>query len=198
MFHYPNIDLTESQAEAIGLPLIRRRTAGQKEEELKDLAGALEESKASMKIEGIVSGAIDSDYQKSRIDRSAHEAGLKSFAPLWRKNPTQLLSDQFLAGFKSIICGVYAHGFDKTWLGRSLNEETIQALSKLKERFGIHPSGEGGEYETLVLDGPIFKQELCIDQDSEEWNPSTKTGTYTVLRSHLLAPAKSGSLARGR
>lgn len=190
MFHYPNIDLTVTQAEAIGITIIRTRTAGRKEEELKDLARALEESKAGMKIEGVVSGAIDSDYQKSRIDRCAHEAGLKSFAPLWRKNPTQLLNDQLRAGFKAIICGVYAHGFDKTWLGRSFSEKTIHALSQLKERYGIHSSGEGGEYESLVLKGPIFKQELCIDQASEDWNETTKTGTYKVLSAHLEPKAE--------
>ncbi len=190
MFHYPNVNLTDLQAISIGLPLVTKYSMGRKEEELKDLAGALEEAKLKHRIDGIVSGAIDSDYQKSRIDRITLEAGLRSFAPLWRKNPAQLLHDELLAGFKAIICGVYAQGFDKTWLGRPFSEETNQSLVKLSDRFGIHPSGEGGEYESLVLNAPIFKQELCIDQALEDWNATSKTGTYKVLRAHLQPKAE--------
>jgi len=190
MFHYPNIGLTNLQAVAIGLPIISKQTSGRKEKELKDLAGVLEEAKSIYRIEGVVSGAIDSDYQKSRIDKISHEAGIKSFAPLWRKNPVQLLRDQLLAGFKAIICGVYAHGFDKSWLGKPFSEETSQSLVKLSERFGIHPSGEGGEYESLVLNAPIFKQELNIDQAIEDWNVAMETGTYKVVRAHLQPKAE--------
>lgn len=185
MFHHPNIDLTHLQASAMGFPIISKQTSGRKEEELKDLTEALELGRSRQRIQGVVSGAIDSDYQKSRIDRITHELGLRSFAPLWRKNPAQLLRDQLLAGFKTVICGVYAHGFDRSWLGRPLSEETNQSLINLSERFGIHPSGEGGEYESLVLNAPIFKQELVIDQVSEDWNATMQTGTYRVLRAHL-------------
>ncbi len=185
MFHYPNVDLTHLQARAMGFPIVSMQTSGEKEEELKDLTRALEEAKSKFGIDGVVSGAIDSEYQKSRIDRIAHEQGLRSFAPLWRKNPAQLLQDQLQAGFKTIICGVYAYGFDKVWLARPLNRETIQSLIRLFEHVGVHPSGEGGEYETLVVDAPIFKQQLCIDQASEDWNTNTKTGTYKVLKAHL-------------
>ncbi len=190
MFHYPNVNLTELQANSIGLPLVTRQTTGRKEEELRDLAEAIEETKSKYGIEGIVSGAIDSDYQKSRIDKISFEAGLRSFAPLWRKNPVQLLHDQLLAGFNSIICGVYAHGFDKTWLGRALSEETIQTIVKLSERFQIHPSGEGGEYESLVLDAPIFKGELHVDESSIDWDANSKTGTFRVLRAHVERKGK--------
>ncbi len=191
MFHHPNINLTQLQASAMGLPIISKQTTGRKEEELKDLASALEEAKSRRKIDGVISGAIDSDYQKSRIDRITHEASLRSFAPLWRKNPAQLLQDQLLAGFNAIICGVYAHGFDKTWLSRPFSQETNQSLIQLSTRFGIHPSGEGGEYESLVLDAPIFKQELRIDQATEDWNATTETGTYKVLQAHLQPKAEA-------
>jgi diphthine-ammonia ligase len=191
MFHHPNIELTRMQAAAMEIPIISKQTSGQKEEELKDLAEALGEARSIHGLDGVISGAIDSDYQKSRIDRITYEAGLKSFAPLWRKNPAQLLQDQHLAGFEAIICGVYARGLDKTWLGRPFNQETNESLVKLSKRFGIHPSGEGGEYESLVLNAPIFHQELHIDQASEDWNATTQTGTYEVLRAHLQPKAKS-------
>ncbi len=185
MFHHPNIELTRLQAEAIGLPLILRETPARREEELNDLRKVLREAKAENHIEGVITGAIDSDYQKTRIDRIAEEMGLKSFAPLWRKNPMSLLEDQLISGFKAIICGVYAHGFDKSWLSRPIGEETIRTLANLQKRFGIHPSGEGGEYESLVLDAPFFKQRIKIDEASTDWAAGSETGSYNVLRAHL-------------
>ncbi len=175
----------------MGLPLIFQETEGRKEEELKDLAKALEEAETKVDIEGVVAGAIDSDYQKTRIDRVAEETGLRSFAPLWRKNPSQLLFEQLAAGFRGIISGVYAQGFNETWLGRPFIEETIQALLKLTGRFGIHPSGEGGEYESLVLDAPIFKQRLHIDEASADWDVRSGSGTFKVLRAHLEQKGRS-------
>lgn len=152
---------------------------------MEDLAQALEAAKTEALIDGVVAGAIDSDYQRTRIDRITEKANLKSFTPLWRKNPTQLLRDQVAAGFKALICGIYAHGFNETWLGRPFTEATIQSLAELRRRFGIHPSGEGGEYESLVVNGPIFKQELRLDQASAEWDANSETGIYRVLRAHL-------------
>ncbi len=190
MFHHPNIELTQLQASAIGLPIVSKQTTGRKEEELTDLADALRESKSKHGIEGIASGAIDSEYQKTRIDRITYEAGLKSFAPLWRKNPIQMLRSQFQSGFKTIICGVYAHGLNQAWLGRPLNKETIESLTELSQRFRIHPSGEGGEYESLVLDAPIFKRELHVDESSTDWDANSETGTFRVLRAHLESKGK--------
>lgn len=185
MFHHPNIDLTRLHAEAMGLPLILRETEARKEEELKDLAKALQEAKTKTGIEGVVTGAIDSDYQKTRIDRVTEETRLRSFAPLWRKNPSQLLSAQLAAGFRAIISGVNAYGFGKEWLGKPFNEETNLALLELRDRFGIHPSGEGGEYESSVLDAPVFKQKVIIDESSVEWDAKSGSGTFRVLRAHL-------------
>ncbi|MCW4026596.1 MAG: diphthine--ammonia ligase, partial [Candidatus Bathyarchaeota archaeon] len=83
MFHYPNIRLTGLFAEAVGIPLVRSETSGIKEEELEDLRELL----ATLDVEGIVSGAVFSEYQKSRIDRVCRELGFKSVAPLWHEDP---------------------------------------------------------------------------------------------------------------
>ena len=51
---------------------------------------------------------------------------------------------------------------DKSWLGREIDEEFITEVKKLHEKFDIHVAGEGGEFETLVLNCPMFKQGLEI------------------------------------
>src|SRR3990170_1620577 len=69
MFHTPNIHLTEIQAEATDLPLIAKVTEGRKEEELKDLEQAITEAVKQHRIEGVVTGAVESVYQAERVQR---------------------------------------------------------------------------------------------------------------------------------
>jgi len=110
MYHVPNIDLVKLQAKAMRLPLIFKHSRGKEEEELIDLKDALLEAKAQYGIEGVVSGAIFSNYQKDRIDKICNELGLKSLAPLWKRNPKELWNEMFKAGFEVIISAVAAYG----------------------------------------------------------------------------------------
>jgi diphthine-ammonia ligase len=179
MFHSLNIYLAELLAEALDIPLVKKFTQGEKETELKDLEALLQ----GLDVDGVISGAIASEYQRTRIERICDELGMKSFTPLWHKNQELLLRDQRSAGFHSIIVGVFAEGFDASWLGRPLDEEAIDALVRLHEKYGINIAGEGGEYETLVLDGPLFTKKLVIDESVKEWNRDH--GTVTVRFAHL-------------
>ena len=69
MFHTPNIDITELQAQALGLPLVSVTSEGKKEEELCDLEKAIMQAKNEFGIEGVVTGAVESVYQASRVQR---------------------------------------------------------------------------------------------------------------------------------
>ncbi len=76
MFHTPSIRKTKFQAKVMGLPLVIRETEGRKEDELKDLETAIKSAKEKYKIGGIVTGAIGSVYQASRVQKICDEAGL--------------------------------------------------------------------------------------------------------------------------
>lgn len=156
MFHHPNIHLIDLFSECVGLPLVKAETSGVKERELEDLREALR----PLEVEGVASGAIASTYQKSRIDRICKELSLKSLAPLWGREPLELLEEMLTAGFEMIVTSVSAEGFDETWLGRKIDRECLEDLRTLQKKFGINPSGEGGEYESLVLDAPFFRKRI--------------------------------------
>ncbi|MBI3032980.1 diphthine--ammonia ligase [Candidatus Woesearchaeota archaeon] len=162
MFHTPNIDITKLQAQAMELPLIEQTTKGEKETELQDLKKAFEKAKKQYKIEGIAVGAVASDYQAERVNRICEELQLKCFAPLWHKNQELLLKDMIDNGFCIIIQSIAAYGLTKQWLGRQITKDALNELMTLHTKFGLHPAGEGGEYESLVLDAPIFKKKLVI------------------------------------
>jgi len=180
MFHYPNIHMTEFFAEAAEIPLIKGKTAGIKEREVEDLKNLL----AGLDVEGVVSGAVASKYQKARIDNVCKRLGLKSIAPLWGEKPEKLLRELLENNFEVIIVGVYALGFSQEWLGRKINEETVQELLKLREKYGISPIGEGGEYESLVLDAPYFKRKIQILETEKVWKENQ--GYLLVKKARLV------------
>jgi ABC transporter with metal-binding/Fe-S-binding domain ATP-binding protein len=179
MFHSINIHHTDLLAKAIGIRLVQRETTAQKEEELEDLTQVLQ----GLEIDGVVSGAIASEYQRTRVEKVCDKLGIKSFSPLWHKNQELLLRDQVKAGFHIIIVGVFAEGFNETWLGRTIDSETIDELVYLQKKHGINIAGEGGEYESMVLSGPMFSKRFVIDESERQWNRDS--GVFQVKKAHL-------------
>ena len=162
MFHTPSIEKTKKQAQVMNIPLIIQKTKGEKEKELKDLFNVIKKTKKEYCIKGIVTGAIESVYQKSRIQKICKQLELKCINPLWKKNSFKYLEQLIKNNFKAIITGVFAYPFDKTWLGKQINSEFIEQIKILNNKYKIHPAGEGGEYETFVLNCPLFNKEIKI------------------------------------
>ena len=179
MFHHLNINQTEKIAKALDINHIKKFTEGNKEEEILDLKEVLK----NLNIDGVISGAIASEYQRTRIEKICHELKIKSFTPIWHKNQTQIIKDQIKAGFKIMIIGVFALGFEKNFLGKYLDNKVINELISLSKKYNINVAGEGGEYETITLDGPIFKNKLIIDDFSIHWRRDN--GFLKIEKSHL-------------
>ncbi len=179
MFHVPNLHVTPLQAEAMGLPLIEETAKPGEEAELDALRRIFRQTA----VDGIVVGAIASDYQHARVNRVAAETGLRVFAPLWRQDPEPLLHDYVTAGMRIVFSSVSAAGFDATWLGRPWDDRTVQDLLRLHRTHGIHTCGEGGEFETLVLDAPFYRRRLVVDAAESSWAGSS--GTWRVTAAHL-------------
>lgn len=158
MFHTPNIELVEKQAEVMEIPLIIEKTKGEKEKELEDLEKAIAKAKQEYEIEAIVTGALHSEYQASRIKTICDKLNLKCINPLWHKDQIEYLKELIENNFKVIIVGVFAYPLDSSWLGREINREFIKDVEQLE----LHAAGEGGEFETFVLDCPLFKEPIKL------------------------------------
>ncbi|MDR2967732.1 MAG: TIGR00289 family protein [Methanobacteriaceae archaeon] len=169
MFHVPNIHLTDLIAEAIDIPIIKGYSKGKKEKELDDLEKQLSILKKN-DVEAIYNGALYSKYQKRRIDDLCEKLGLKSIAPLWHVNEEDYMYEIINLGFEIIITGVSAEGLDKSWLGRKIDKVAIEELKAINKRYGINLAFEGGEAETLAIDGPIFKKRIKIIKAENQWN----------------------------
>ena len=161
MFQYPNVTYTKYQAEVMGFKLLTFTTSGEKDTELADLKRAFIEAKKEG-AEGIVSGALLSDYQRLNISLVAEEVGLKTFTPLWRKNQVEYLKELVKEGFKFIITSASAYGFPFELVGKEINENNVETIIKAAIRYGFNPAFEGGEAETFVTYAPLFKRELKV------------------------------------
>src|SRR5436853_636505 len=168
MFHHPNVEWTRLQAQSMGLSqdiVEMTRT-----DEITDLQQALAKMKSTRGIFGLVTGAVASDYQKTRFDNMCDAVGLKTYAPLWHKSPKLLVEDFKKSGFRIILTAVAAKGLDESWLGRELTETEWSKLEGFSKIHGIHLTGEGGEYESFVLDAPHFSKTIEIEKSTNEWH----------------------------
>jgi len=124
-------------------------------------------------ITAVSSGAILSTYQRTRIENVCSRLNLTSLSYLWRMASQRSVLNSILddGEIDTVLVRVacppglmpYRH------LGKSLRELRDRGiLDALKEKFGMHPAGEGGEYETLVLDCPkLFKHGKLILEETE-------------------------------
>jgi len=168
MFHTPSISNTKKQSEVMGLSIIVQKSSGKKEIELKDLEAAIKTAKVKYKIEGVVTGAIQSVYQSSRIQKICNKLGLEVFNPLWQINEEKYLKDLIKNKFKVIVVGVFAYPLTKDFLGNEINSGFLKKIKHLNEKFHISVIGEGGEFETFVLNCPLFKKDLKVKRFKDE------------------------------
>ncbi len=144
MFHHPNIEWTRLQAQAMGLS--HEFVESTSKNEMADLRYALAALKSRQQISGIVTGAVASDYQKTRFDNMCDSIALKTYAPLWHKNPKLLVEDLKKSGLRIVLTAVAANGLDESWLGRELTEQQC------------------------VLDAPYFSKTIEIEKSRKEWH----------------------------
>lgn len=165
MFQLTGTHFVERQAALAGVPWVNVETSGDTEHDMEDLGQALDQ----LQLEGFVSGALRSDYQKSRLERLGQRMGLRSWTPLWHHNGLQHLKDLVDHGFEVMITSVSCEGLDETWLGTVLDATSLHRLAELAERYRFNVEGEGGEYETLVVGGPHMPGRLEVAYDIT-WN----------------------------
>jgi|Deesub1362A_J573_1020465.scaffolds.fasta_scaffold06896_2 ABC transporter with metal-binding/Fe-S-binding domain ATP-binding protein len=161
MYHVPNVRWTALQAEAMGLPhrIVR---AG---DDVNDLLKILRDTGA----EAVISGAVASDYQKTRIERAASQLGMLSYTPLWRKSQHAIIREVMEMGMDVLVVAVAAYGLGEDALGAKL-ADILGHLEGLERKYGINVAGEGGEYETFVLNAPMFRARVEVVRMRKLWH----------------------------
>jgi ABC transporter with metal-binding/Fe-S-binding domain ATP-binding protein len=165
MFHHPCVELVELQAEALRIPWIpvKYKEGIGYPDFLKEVLAELEG------IHWVVAGAIASRFQRKILEEACGGCHLTLYNPLWGLGQDRLLEKYIKYGMEILITSVSAHGLGEDWLGRVLDERSIRELLRLSRHYGFNPSGEGGEFETLVLDAPAFTKRVRVLEDERMW-----------------------------
>lgn len=179
IFHTPNLSVVPLMAESMGKELVTAKSSGTEEGDMEGLRNALD----GLDVEGVVSGAIWSDYQWDRMNIVCGDLGLKLMAPLWRKDQDMLMGQFIDSGIRSMIVGCYAEGLGEEWLGRIIDRQAVEELKAIRTRTGISIMGEGGEYESLTIDSPMHSRPLEIVSSEKDW--SRQGGTMRVTSARL-------------
>ncbi|KAI0732994.1 hypothetical protein C8Q72DRAFT_958352 [Fomitopsis betulina] len=151
-------------------------------DETEDLYSLLSNVKASYpEVEGVSVGAILSNYQRVRVEHVCRRLSLTPLCYLWQRDQAELLSEMITAGMDAIIIKVAGIGLKVTHLGKTL-AEMQPTLRKLNDLYGSHICGEGGEYETLTLDCPLFKRKIKLTEVETVIHSDNDFATVAYLR----------------
>lgn len=167
MFHSANLDAVAAIAKVAGMKYVEIPTHGRKEEELADLEAGL----AALDIEGVIAGAVASQYQADRVKAITDRLGLQLFTPLWHMDMEMLLRE-VADRTEAIIIVTAAEGLDEHFLGARFDDALIRRLRRVAAIHRINLAGEGGEYETLTLNAPFYSRPItyttCEIQSSSD------------------------------
>ncbi|CAK7906112.1 diphthine--ammonia ligase [[Candida] anglica] len=173
MFQTVGHDIIDSYSECVGVPLYRQKISGTsknqhleysktKEDEIEDLYILLDLIKQKHpEVVGVSCGAILSHYQRTRVESVCGRLGLTSLTYLWQRNQLELMGEMCNSGLDARIIKVAAIGLNETHLGKSI-QQLYPQLIKLNQMYDVHICGEGGEFETIVLDASFFKKRLVV------------------------------------
>ncbi|TPX49371.1 inorganic diphosphatase [Synchytrium endobioticum] len=205
MFQTVGHDIVPLYAEALSIPLYRRAIQGSSAsvaseytpsegDEVEDLYHLLKQVRDHLGVDGVASGAILSNYQRCRVEGVCSRLGLTSYAYLWRRAQEELLRDMVDIGMDCVLVKVAAIGLDQRHLGMSL-QQVLPHLLNMNAKYDLHVCGEGGEYETITLDMPLFQKRVVLDETQVVVHSDDAFAPVAYLRckrAHLEVKANFG------
>jgi len=166
MFQIPCIDIVKTQAKVTNTEYIELIISGEENLEMYELEELIltkmQCGESLFGVEALISGALRSDYQKTRIERMCENLDLKSFSPLWHNDSEKHMLALISHGFEIMITAVSCEGLGEKWLGRIIDKSSIDELIQISKKYRFNVDGEGGEFETSVLDAPHFNSKINV------------------------------------
>jgi len=180
------VPIMELQSKSIGIPLLKLPVKEPFEKTYHDACAKLVE----MGIEGIVTGDIYvvDELHGRWMDKVTEGLDLKVIMPLWEEDTTKVLDEEVSSGFKSVFTCLVKKCFTEEWAGRELNMSSANDLKALAKEKGMDPCGENGEYHTMTIDGPIFKEKIEISKFTKK---QTDTRLYIEISEFCLKTTNS-------
>lgn len=167
------------QSKALGIPHITLKVGEPYREAYRH---SISDLMKTYEIQGLVTGDIWLQDHRPWMESVCDGLGINPIMPLWKASTYEILNTIISRGFKPVFTCVKEPWFNEKWLGRQLDRESFEELTSLHQKFGIDLCGESGEYHTMVLNGPMFRQAIRIEESSKERKNST-----LLLKAHRLS-----------
>jgi diphthine-ammonia ligase len=185
LWHYSTVEWSLLQAQAMGLPLIllKNDEIGPDKE-----ANVLNQVFSRLKIKALLLGGVG--LQKTQIEsvkKLAAQYKIKVMVPYETYSSEELLREEIKAGFDIRITNVAVDGLGPEWLGRKLDGNSALQMKMLAEKHGFNILGEGGHYDSFVVDGNIFKKKIEFLDTKKVWDSKTSSGYLEVLNAELVS-----------
>jgi diphthine-ammonia ligase len=177
--HLVNRWLLKLVSESLEIPVVTVS------KELPEIRRALKKLKADILVSGVMTTPEHIDYYQE----ICNPIKVKHYAPLWGKKPLTTLAEMKQLGFQMLVIEVdVSMGSPKSWLGKEIDDNMLDEIKKLESDQSMNPTGELGEYHTLVLDCPIYKKRINILKSEIVWENSK--GYVVIKNANLQSKTK--------
>lgn len=166
-FHRFPREVLKQQSAAMEIPLIHNPSTLDTYED--DFTRAIEIMKKDG-VEGGVFGDIETDHHRKWVEDICVRSGITAYLPLWHLSQDDIMNDFIGLGFIAVITACNKDYFGEEWLGRKLNKDFLADIVEMQKTTDVTTCGEMGEFHTLVIDGPIFKKCIEIQETVNRFN----------------------------
>lgn len=200
MYQTAGSNVLKAYEECLGVPILQRQIIGTSlntnleyndecpGDEVEDLYLLLRDVLNHYpSIKGVACGAILSNYQRHRLEHICGRLGLTVLSYLWQKDRKELLQEMvFEHNMEIMLVKVAGAGLQpRKHLGKRL-KDLYPNLLALHKKYGLDLCGEGGEYESLVLDAPFFQKRIEIVSSKIIEDPEDPDVGNLYILSHVV------------
>jgi len=161
LYHYATVEHTPILAGILGIPhkLITCDVA----EPTAEANLARDVIKTMEKVDAVILGGTGlQETQIGSLKMALAQLGIKVFASHQGKDHGDVMREMLAKGYRFVITQIAADGLNKDDLGRELTADYLETFFKRSERYGFHNGGDGGVYDTLTIDGPMFDKAIDV------------------------------------
>ncbi len=177
LFHYATVEYTKELAEIFGLKhILTGCDVADPEKEAEIIKNIVKDNP----VDAVVLGGVGlQETQINSIRKALSSLGVEVFASHAEEDSLKLMNEMIKNGYEIVITEIASDGLTEEHIGLKLDAENFPKFVELSRKYGFEVLGEGGYYNTLVVDGPIFDKRLEII-DSEKVMESENVGYLKV------------------
>ena len=163
LFHFATVEHTPKIAAMLGLKhILVSCDVADPVLEAEIVKKEVEKVQKNDPVDAVVLGGTGlQETQLRSVQNALRPMDIEVFAAHAGMEHADVMEEMTSRGFEFVITQVASDGL-MPWLGKKITKENLKLLLKDSVKFGFHSGGEGGYYDSLVVDCPLFSQKLEI------------------------------------